>query len=84
MRLMMTDENLKLIETIKVEMAAVLGRSRISIKDLKDLSTGSIIPLDKSINDLIDINVNNRLIAKGELISKDDGIGIKIVEIIDQ
>ena len=80
----MADENLKLIDKIEVELDAVLGSSHMSIKDLKEIVTGSVIPLDKSVNDLIDIYINNKLIAKGELLSQDESLGVKITEIIDQ
>ncbi|MBQ4874729.1 MAG: FliM/FliN family flagellar motor switch protein [Rickettsiaceae bacterium H1] len=75
----MTDS--KIIDQIKVELCAVLGKSLMTVNEIKSIKTDSVIPLDKSVTDLIDIYANNQLIAKGELVSNENGLGVKITQL---
>ncbi len=77
-------DNSKLIDAIEVELLTVLGKSLMTVKEVREISVGSVIPLDKDVDDLVDIYVNNKLIAKGELISEEEkSLSVKIAEIID-
>ena len=72
-------ENLR---DIPVKVSVILGRARLSVEDLIDLSAGSLIGLDRKIGEPIDILVNGRLVARGELVVIDENIGISITEIV--
>ncbi len=51
------------------------------IEDLLDLKSGSIVKLDLKVNDLIELRLNNALVARGEIVAVDDHFGVRIVEI---
>ncbi len=66
-------------ETI-VEVWAVLGKTSIPIFQLLKIGRGAVIELDQAINDPIEIRVNNRLIAHGEIVVVEDRLGVSITE----
>ena len=76
-------ENIAKVANVEVTLCAELGKTKISLNDVIEYDTGSIIRLDKSNNDPINIYVDDILIAKGQIIAIDDTYGIKIVEIVD-
>ena len=59
-----------------------LGRVRMLIRDVLELSTGSVIELDRIAGEPVDLLVNGRLVAKGEVVVIEDNFGIRITEII--
>ncbi len=67
---------------VPVSVTAVLGKTVMPIHELLNLGPGAVIELDKHVGDSIDIYVNNRLIAKGELVSQGDRLGITMTEIV--
>lgn len=69
---------------VPVKVSAVLGRSRMKISELMDLDRGSILELDRKVGESIDIFVNNRLIARGEVVLVDKQLGVTMTEIIAQ
>lgn len=75
--------NIAKVANVQVTMCAELGRAKIQLKDAIEYDTGSIITLDKTNNDPIDIFVNDILIAKGKIVAIEDTYGIKIVEIVE-
>ena len=74
--------NLELLLDVKVNVSVELGRSRVSIKDLLSLGSGSIITLDKLAGEPVDILVNGKPIAKGEVVVIDEAFGVRILDII--
>jgi len=74
--------NLELLLDVKVSVSVELGRSRVSIKDLLSLGSGSIITLDKLAGEPVDILVNGKPIAKGEVVVIDESFGVRILDII--
>ena len=66
-------------ETI-VEVWAVLGKTSMPIYQLLKMGRGAVIELDQAINDPIEIRVNNRLIAHGEIVVVEDRLGVSITE----
>jgi flagellar motor switch protein FliN/FliY len=68
---------------VPVEMRVELGRASMTIKEILSLGEGSIIELDKLAGDTVDIYVNNKMIAKGEVVVIDENFGIRITEILD-
>ncbi|WP_027963197.1 flagellar motor switch phosphatase FliY [Halalkalibacillus halophilus] len=76
--------NLDLLMDIPLNVSVELGRSKRSIKDILDLSTGSIVELDKLAGEPVDILVNNKLIAKGEVVVIDENFGVRVSDILSQ
>jgi len=74
--------NLDLLKDVPIQISVELGRTRMLIKDLLALSSGSIIELDKLAGEPVDILVNGKLIAKGEVVVIDENFGVRITEII--
>ena len=74
--------NLKLIYDIKMTLSVEIGRAKMSIKDILNLGEGSIVELNKTSDDLVDILVNDMIIAKGVVVTLADNFGVKITEII--
>ena len=67
---------------VPVAISAVLGRSTMSVAQLLQLSQGSILELDRKVGEAIDIYVNNRLVARGEVVIVDERLGVTMTEII--
>ena len=75
------NDNLKLIGNVKVKVRAVIGDAELTIAELFALKEGSSVKLDVPANAPIDLYLDNKLIAKGDLVVVDDSFGIKIIEI---
>ncbi len=67
---------------IPVTVSAVLGTSRMPVGDLLKIGPGSILELDRKVGEAIDILVNDRLVARGEVVLVDDRLGVTMTEII--
>lgn len=67
---------------VPVTVSAVLGRTRMPVGDLLKLEPGSVLDLDRSVGEAIDIYVNNRLVARGEVVLVGDKLGVTMTEII--
>ena len=67
---------------VPVNISAVLGKSHMSVAQLLKLNKGSVLELDRKVGEAIDIFVNNRLIARGEVVVVDDRLGVTMTEII--
>ena len=65
-----------------LETLAVLGRAHMSVAQLLQLGQGSILELDRKVGEAIDIYVNNRLVARGEVVVVDERLGVTMTEII--
>ncbi len=78
------DTNLNLLLDIPLKVTVELGRTKKLIKDILELSQGSIIELDKLAGEPVDILVNNKLIAKGEVVVIDENFGVRVTDIISQ
>ncbi len=76
-------ENITKVANVEVSLCAELGRTKLQLKDAIEYDTGSIITLDKSTTDPIDIFVDDILIARGKIVAIEDSYGIKIVEIVE-
>ncbi|MEN3168085.1 flagellar motor switch protein FliN [Gluconobacter sp. OJB] len=75
--------DLEAIYTVPVTVSAVLGKSVMPINQLLRLGRGAVVELDRKIGDPIDILVNNRLIARGEVVMVDETrLGVTMTEII--
>ena len=76
--------NLDMLLDIPLQVTVELGRTKRSVKEILELSSGSIIELDKLAGEPVDILVNSRLIAKGEVVVIDENFGVRITDILSQ
>lgn len=67
---------------VPVNISAVLGKSQMSVAQLLKLTSGSVLELDRKVGEAIDIFVNNRLVARGEVVVVEDRLGVTMTEII--
>ncbi len=73
---------LEALYDIPVNITVVLGRTQIEVTDLLALGSGDVVELDRKVGEAIDILVNHRLVARGEVVLVDDRLGITMTEII--
>lgn len=76
------DENSEVIKNIKVRLSVCVGKCEMMVKDLLGLREDAVLPLDKDINEPVDILLDGRLIARGQLVAVDDSFGVRVSEII--
>lgn len=74
--------NIDLLMDVTLPLAVELGRTTMRIKDIVELGPGSIIELDRAAGEPVDLVVNGKLIARGEVVVIDENFGIRIVEIV--
>ena len=67
---------------VPVGISAVLGKASMSVAQLLKLGAGSVLELDRKVGEAIDIYVNNRLVARGEVVLVEDKLGVTMTEII--
>jgi flagellar motor switch protein FliN/FliY len=79
-----TGSNIDLIMDIPLQVTVELGRTKMPIKEILDLGPGSIVELDKLAGEPVDILVNNKLIAKGEVVVIDESFGVRITDIVSK
>ena len=77
-----TAADLATVFDVPVNISAVLGKSHMSVAQLLKLNKGSVLELDRKVGEAIDIFVNNRLVARGEVVVVDDRLGVTMTEII--
>ncbi len=75
-------ESMKLLYDVEMTLTAEIGRTKLAVHDVLDLSPGSVIELDRSAGSAADVMVNGRLIAHGEIVVVDEEYGIRITEIV--
>lgn len=78
---LMQQENIDLIMDVPLEVTVELGRSNRSIKEILDFAPGTIIELNKLAGEPVDVLVNGKFVAKGEVVVIEENFGIRIVEI---
>lgn len=76
------DKDLHAIYDIPVQVSAVLGRTTMQVSQLLKLGRGAVVNLDRRIGEPIDVYVNNRLVARGEVVVVEDKLGITMTEIV--
>ena len=67
---------------VPVQVSAVLGRTRMEVGELLRLGPGAVLELDRKVGEAIDIYVNNRLVARGEVVLVEEKLGVTMTEII--
>jgi flagellar motor switch protein FliN len=73
--------NIDLLLDVELPISVVFGNSEMPLKDVLKLGSGSVIELDKSVNDPVTIIVNHKPIAKGEVVMVDGNYGVRIIEV---
>ena len=77
-----TAAELEAMFDVPVQVSAVLGRARMDVGELLRMGPGSVLELDRKVGEAIDIYVNNRLVARGEVVLVEDKLGVTMTEII--
>ena len=77
-----TAKDLEAVYDIPVQVSAVLGKASMQVSQLLKLGRGAVVELDRKVGEAIDIYVNNRLVARGEVVVVEDRLGITMTEII--
>ena len=72
----------QLIQSIPVTVTAELGSTKIKLKDLLRLTQGSVLELDREAGEMLDLKVNDTIIAKGEVVNVGSSLGLSIIEIV--
>ena len=74
--------DLEAVFDVPVQVSAVLGRAKMDVGDLLKLGPGTVLELDRRVGEAIDIYVNNRLVARGEVVLVEDKLGVTMTEVI--
>jgi flagellar motor switch protein FliN/FliY len=77
-----TAADLSPVFDVPVHIQAVLGKANVDVSTLLRLTRGSVLELDRKVGEAIDIYVNNRLVARGEVVVVDERLGVTMTEII--
>jgi flagellar motor switch protein FliN/FliY len=75
-------KDLEAIYDIPIQISAVLGKATMQVSQLLKLGRGAVVELDRKVGEAIDIYVNNRLVARGEVVVVEDRLGVTMTEII--
>ena len=74
--------DLEAVFDVPVQVSAVLGRAKMDVGNLLKLGPGTVLELDRKVGEAIDIYVNNRLVARGEVVLVEDKLGVTMTEVI--
>ena len=74
--------DLEAVFDVPVQVSAVLGRAHMDVGELLNLGPGTVLGLDRKVGEAIDIYVNNRLVARGEVVLVEEKLGVTMTEII--
>ena len=77
-----TAVDLEAVFDVPVNVSAVLGKANMQVSDMLNLAKGTVIELDRKVGEAIDIYVNNRLVARGEVVVVEERLGVTMTEII--
>ncbi len=75
-------QDLEAVFDVPVNVSAVLGKTHMEVSNLLKLGRGTIVELDRKVGEAIDIYVNDRLVARGEVVVVDERLGVTMTEII--
>lgn len=77
-------QNLDLLMNVPLQITAELGRCKLQIAEILKLGTGSIVELDRLAGGPVDLLVNSKLVARGEVVAIDDNFGVRVTELIQK
>src|SRR5256885_10949194 len=75
-------KELDAVYDVPVQVSAVIGRASMQVSQLLKLGRGAVVELDRKVGEAVDIYVNNRLVARGEVVVVEDRLGVTMTEII--
>ena len=78
-----TSRNLDLLLDVEIPVSVEVGRARMSLEEILRLVPGSVIALDKKSEEPVDLRVNGKLVARGEVVLVDDAYGLRITQVVD-
>jgi flagellar motor switch protein FliN/FliY len=76
--------NLDLLMSVPLKITAELGTCKMLVEDILKLGTGSIVALDRLAGGPVDLLVNDRLVARGEVVAVDENFGVRVTELIER
>ncbi len=77
-----SDEVVSMSEDVPVHLVAVLGKKKISLKDLLKLKVGHTLDLERAPNEFVDLVANGKVIARGELVEIDGKLGVRVIKML--
>lgn len=77
-----TDVNINVILDVDVDLALEIGRATLSVRNLLQLNQGSVVELDRTAGEPLDVLVNGTLVARGEVVVVNENFGIRLTEIV--
>lgn len=77
-----TAADLEAVFDVPVRISVILGRARIPIASLMKMDVGSVVELDRQVGEAVDIYVNDRLVARGEIVLVENRLGVTMTEIV--
>lgn len=77
-------QNIDMLMDISLNVTVELGRTKMMLREVLELQHGSVVELDRLAGDAVDVFVNNRLIARGEVVVVDDKFGVRVTELINK
>jgi flagellar motor switch protein FliN len=72
-----------IFKDVRVALQAKLGQATLTVADLLALRSGSILKLDAKISELVELRLNDSIVARGEIVAVDDNFGVRIVEVAE-
>jgi flagellar motor switch protein FliN/FliY len=76
--------NLDLLMNVPLTVTAELGSCKMLVRDILKLGTGSVVELDRLAGGPVDLLVNDRLVARGEVVAIDENFGVRVTELIEK
>ncbi len=76
-------QNLDLLLDVSIPISVEVGRASMTLAEILNLVPGSIVPLDKKAEEPVDLRVNGKLVARGEVVLVDDAYGLRVTQILD-
>ncbi len=76
-------QNLDLLLDVEIPISVEVGRAQMSLEEVLKLVPGSVIALDKKAEEPVDLRVNGKLVARGEVVLVDDNYGLRVTQIVD-
>ncbi|WP_244640854.1 flagellar motor switch protein FliN [Pelagibacterium lentulum] len=75
-------DDLEAVFDVPVRLSVVLGRTKMPVSNLLKMDVGSVVELDRQVGEAVDIYVNDRIVARGEIVLVDGRLGVTMTEII--
>lgn len=77
-------DNLEQLQDMDVEVSVELGRNKLTLDDALSLGEQSLVELDKVVGEPVDIRINGKLFAKGEVVTVSENFGVRLIEIVEE